>query len=110
MWFEGGEGIIGNLRPRRGNPRDQRGFAGVRESHQAHVGQQPEFQPQVPLLAGLALFGLAWRLMPGLGEMLVATPSAAAPGHGPLLSRPRQVSQPLAALFVDYRGPDRNRQ
>ena len=42
--------------------------------------------------------------------MLVAAPAAPAPGHGHLLSRPRQVGQPLAALFVDYRGPDGNRQ
>ena len=80
--FERGERVVGNLGMRRRDARDQRGLPGVREAHQADVGQQLEFQPQMALFARLAFFGLARRLVPGLGEMLVAAPAPPAVRHG----------------------------
>jgi hypothetical protein len=42
--FEGGEGVVGDLGPRGGDARDERGFAGVGVADQADVGQQLQFQ------------------------------------------------------------------
>ena len=43
------ERIVRDLRPRRRDPRNQCGFAGVREAHQTDVRQKLQFQPQIAL-------------------------------------------------------------
>ena len=88
--LERGERIVGDLGPRRGDARDQGGFAGVGKSDQPHVGQQLQFQPQALLLARLAGFVLGGRLVRGGGEARVALAAAcrrAPPGS----ARPRSV-------------------
>ena len=47
------ERVVGDLRTRRGDPRDQRGLAGVGESDQADVGNQLQLQPKLLLFARL---------------------------------------------------------
>ncbi len=108
--LERGKRIIGDFRTRRGNARNQRGFARVRKTHQTHVGQQLQFEAQVALLAGLALFGFARRLMPGLGEMLVAAPAAPALREQNALAGLGQIGKPLAGSSIGDHGADRHQQ
>src|SRR5579872_1666387 len=44
------EWIVCNFRMRSRDARNQRGFPGVREAHQPHIGQQFQFKMQVALL------------------------------------------------------------
>ena len=62
--FEGGEGVIGNLGPRRRNARDQSGLAHVRISHQSHIRQQLQLQAKDSLLSGMAVLVFAHRSSP----------------------------------------------
>src|SRR5688572_23504175 len=55
--LEGGERVVGNLRLRRRDTRDQRAFAGVRETDQRNIGHEPQLEIEVELLAHLALLG-----------------------------------------------------
>ena len=54
--FERGEGIIGDLGSSGGDDRDERAFAGVREADQANVGKQFQFEAEMLLFAGAAVF------------------------------------------------------
>jgi hypothetical protein len=74
--FEGGEWVIGNFGARGGDYGNQRGFASVGKTDEADVGEQFEFEAQVALFAGMAVFVFSRRLMPRLREMLVATAAA----------------------------------
>src|SRR3954452_23684647 len=56
---QGGERVIGDLWPRRGDAGDQRRLADVREAEQADVREQLELEPDGALLAGRPRFGLA---------------------------------------------------
>ncbi len=49
-----GERVVGDLRPRRGDPRDQRRLAGVRIADKADVGEQLQLEAQILDLAFLA--------------------------------------------------------
>ena len=99
-----GERVIGDLRPRRRDARNQRGFAGVRKPHQPYVGQQLQLQPQALLLAGVARLVLGGRLVGGGGEARVALASAAAARHHEPLAGLGEIVQALAGGFVvDHR-------
>ena len=102
--------IIGNFRTRRGNARDQRGFARVRKSDQAHIRQQLQFQVQIALLTRLAFFGFARRLMPGLGEMLIAAPAASALRDQDALAGLGQVGDLFAGILIGDNRADRDGQ
>ena len=78
MRFERGEGIRRDFRTRRGNARNQRGFSGVRKADEAHVREQFQFETQMALLAGPAVFMFARRLMPRPDEFRIAVAAAAA--------------------------------
>ena len=52
--FERRERIVRDLGPRRREARNERGFAGVRESDQSHIGEQLQLEPQPALVARLA--------------------------------------------------------
>ena len=77
---------------RRRNSRNQCGLARVREADQANVRQQLQFKLQVALLSGLSFFRFARRLMPGLGEMLIAAPAFAALREHDSLARLGEVA------------------
>ena len=108
--LERGEGIIRNLRARRGNARDQRGLAHVRISHQAHVGQQLQFQPVSMFLAGTARLMLARRLMHRCGKARVAASAAPAAGNHEALIGLRELEDFVAGLVVVDDRSDRNFQ
>ena len=85
---QGGEWIVGNLRPRVRNRGDQRRLARVGLPQQTDVRQYLEFKAQEPVLAGLSR-----RLLPRCPirarlEVEIAEAASAAPGkQGPLAAR-----------------------
>ena len=72
------ERIVGDLRARGGDARDERRLAGVRKADETHVGEelQPEVQPFD--LARLARLVAARRAVGGAGEGRVAAAAASA--------------------------------
>src|SRR5262245_25840005 len=72
------ERIVSDLRPRRRDARDKRRLAGVRKSHQADVGEQLEFEPQILDLALFARLHLPRRAVGCRRKARVAQPAAAA--------------------------------
>ena len=99
---QGGERVVGDLRPGRGQHRDQRGLAGRREADQADVGHALELQHHVELVAGLAELGEAGRLAPGVGQRRVAPPAATAAGHLEGGAGADQVGQHLAVRGLHH--------
>ena len=75
--LERGERIVGDFRARCRNYGNQRGFAGIRETDEADIGEQFQFKSQVAFFPGKTIFMFTGCLMPGLGEILIA--AAAAP-------------------------------
>src|SRR5271168_2399719 len=104
--FERGERIVGNLGASGGDAGNERGLAGVGQADEAHVCEQAQLEPQVALLAGLAIFRLARSLMPGLGEMLVAAAATAAFRGHEALALAGEVKEQLAGIFVVDEGAD----
>ena len=79
-----GERVVGDLRPGRGQRRDQRRLAGRREADQPDVGHRAQLQHQVAGLARLAEQREPGRLAGRGGQRGVAQPAAAAGGgHEP---------------------------
>src|ERR1700675_1574030 len=76
--LESGERIICDFRTRCGNYGNQCGFAGVRETDEADIGEQFQFEAQMALFAGETVFVFTRSLMPGLGKILVAAAAASA--------------------------------
>ncbi len=85
------EGVVGDLRRRAGEARDQRGLARVRQPHEADIGQQLQLQLEPPFLAGQPTLGEPRRLPGRGGEALVALATAASSGR----RRPLAVGQQL---------------
>ena len=67
--LERGERVVGDLGRRRGQRGEQRGLAGVGQADQPDVGDQPQLEAQLALLAGLALLGVAGGLVGGGREV-----------------------------------------
>ena len=65
VWFEGGEGVVGDLGPGGGEARDEGGLADVGVADQAGVGEQAEFEAVGALFSGTAELVLARGLMGG---------------------------------------------
>ena len=84
---ERGEVVVGDLRPRLGNDREQRRFADIREADQPHVREQLELQNDVVALAGQARLGKARYLTGGRGEVAVAPAALAAAAEDVRLGR-----------------------
>ena len=92
------ERVVGDLRPRRGDARDQRRLAGVREADEADVGEQLQLEAQVLDLAGFARLDLARRAIGGRGEPRVAHAAASALGDEHALAFLGEIGeQPVAA-------------
>ena len=112
MWLQGGERVIGHLGPGPGEAGQKGALAGVGKTHQPHVGQDLQLQLQLPLLARLAVGGLAGGLVPGRLEVGIAEAPGAAPGRHERLPRLNQVYQHLVGPGVLHhragRYPDNN--
>src|SRR5262249_6151996 len=76
IWFESGEGIVRDFRPRGGNDGNQRRFSSVGKTDEANVREEFQLEAQMALFAGLTFFVLARSLVPRLGEMLIAASAA----------------------------------
>src|SRR6266478_2929015 len=74
--FQRGKGIVRNFRARRGDHGNQSGLAGIGKSDQADIGQKFQLQTDMALFAWKTIFMFARSLMPGLGKVLIAPPTA----------------------------------
>ena len=94
------EGIVGDLRPRRRDPGDQRRFTSVRETRQPHVGEKFQLQPQTVFLAWESGFMLRRRLMRRSGEASVSLPATPAASHHKTVAGLSEIVKHLAGLGV----------
>ena len=112
VWHERGERIVGDLRARGGDPRDQRGLAGVGESNQTHIRDQLQLQAKQLLFAVFARLGPSRRAVGGRHEAGVAATAATAFGDQHALAFLGEIAEQAQAcacriLFEDERA-DRN--
>src|SRR4029079_14136868 len=75
--LQGGERVVGDLRPGRGERGDQRGLAGAGEADGADIGDALELEDEVPALPRLAEQRVPGRLATFRGERVVAETAAA---------------------------------
>ena len=108
--FQGREGVIGDLRPRRRNPRYQSRFAGVREADQTHIGQELQLEPQPEIVAWPSGFVLRWSLVSRRRESRISSTAATALGHHESFTRSCEIVQQFASLGVVDDRPHRHRQ
>ena len=100
--MQGGEGIVGDLRPRGGDRGEQRRLAGVGQADEADVGDQFQAQDDRALDAGLAGVGAARRAVGRGGEMGVAEAAVAALGDDDALARRLEVGEQRLVVLVEH--------
>ncbi len=106
--FQRRERIVGDLGQGRGQSREQRRLARVRQTDQSDVGDEPKLEADPALLARFAHLGVARGLVRGSREVDVAEPAPAASGdHQGLLGR-HEVAQELARVAVEDARPRRH--
>ena len=105
---QGGERVVGDLRPGRRHRRDQRGLAGIGEADQPDVGYRLQLEDEVVALPRLALEREPGRLAPRRGQRRVAQAAAAAGGGHEPGADADQVGQHFAVGRLDL-GPVRHR-
>ena len=102
--LEGRERIVGDLRVRGGQRREECRLAGIRKAHEADVGDEPELQADPSLLAGLTLLGVLRGLVRRRREVLVAEAATPAPGdHRRLADGDEIGDQGTGRIVVDGR-------
>src|SRR5260370_8137121 len=69
--FQRRERIICDFGTRSRNDGNQRGFACVRETDQADVGEKLEFEAEMPLFTGESIFVFSSGLLPGPAKIFV---------------------------------------
>ena len=74
------ERVVGDLRPRRRDARDQRGLAGVGETDEPDVGEQLQLETEILFFARLARLHFSRRAVRGRREPRVAHAAASAAG------------------------------
>jgi len=95
---QGGEGVVGDLRAGGGNFGDKRGFSRIRETDDAHIGQELEFQAEPTFLPGPAGLGMAGRLAGGRGEAGVPASSPSPPGGAESFPGAGEILQEIPGL------------
>src|SRR5580704_1836049 len=108
MRLQRGERVSRDFRARGGDARNQRGFSRVGKADQANVRQKLEFEAQVALFAGAAIFVFARCLVPGSGKgrMAIAATAAAATRSQKALAGSGEVENLLARCIVKDDGSD----
>src|SRR5271169_4973888 len=104
---ERGERIIGDFGACGGNYRNKCGFACVRVTHQANIGEQFEFEAKVALFTRRTVLMFARSLMPGLGKILI---TAAALRDQHTLSGHGEIGDGFTGLLVVSERADGNEQ
>jgi hypothetical protein len=99
---ERGEGVVGDLRTRGRDARDERGLAGVGEADQADVGDQLQAQVEQLLLAGDAGLGAPWCAVGGRDEPCVAASAPAALGDQHALPLLDQIGELVSVPFAVF--------
>ena len=97
------EGVVGDLRRGARQAREQRGLAGVRQAHEADVGEQLQLQLEPALLAG------AGRARRSAAPGASAWRSACCPCRPRRRARPSRAGRPRAAPSGARRDPRRPR-
>ncbi len=105
-----GEWVVGNLRARVGDRRDQRRLAGVGHAQQTDIGQHAQLELDLEALTRPTRRGLARRAVGAGLEVQVAKAAIAALGQHHLLARHQQLGQLLAGFGVADDGADRHAQ
>jgi hypothetical protein len=95
------KGVVRHLGLGRRNPVDHRGLSGVRQAHQADVGQQFQFQPDGHFDGRSRRGREVRRLAPWKGEVLVALAGVAPLADDVLLAGRHEVAQYHAVLVED---------
>ncbi len=105
--FDRREGIVGDLRARRGDHREQRRFSRVRYTDDADVGEELEFEANLALFAGLTANRVIGCLPRRRRKMLVAEAALPAARDEHALAGLREIGEERLALrlgaFVDER-------
>ena len=107
---QGREGVGRDLGIGRRQGREEGRLAGVGQADEPDVGDEPELEPQLAILARLALLGVARRAMGGRREVDVAQPAAPAAGDHHPLAGGDEVRDQVAAALVEDAGPRRHGQ
>ncbi len=102
------ERVVGHLRARGGQARQERRLAGVRQAEEAHVGDEPQVESQPPLLARLAGLAVARGAVAVREEGAVAAAAAAAASHHETVPVVQHLADQLAGRLVARGGPGRN--
>ena len=106
--LEGGERVVGDLRLRPGDHRDERALACGGEPDEGHVGQELELEAKPLVFTRLTLLGER-RCPPSIRqEPGVALPPLAAGCAEPAVAVARQVDEDLTGLVVEDHGADRD--
>ncbi len=90
---QSGERVVGDLRTRRRDTRDESGLAGVGEADQPDIGEKSQLEPQPPALTGAALLGERRRTPCRRCEASVPLAATAALGGYELVALGRKVRQ-----------------
>ena len=102
LGMQGGEGIVGDLRPRRRGRRQQGRFAGIGQTHQPGIGDQLQPQPQPAFLARTAGIGAARRAVGRGLELRIAAAADAALRQQDALARPGEVGDHGFLVLVQH--------
>ena len=103
------EGIVGDLRLRRGDARKQRGLPGIRQADDADIGDELQPEPNPLLFAFLAGIGAARRAVGGGLEMRVAEAAVPAFGQKLALAELGEVGDQRLVIVLEYLRADRAR-
>ena len=105
-----GEGIVGDLRPRRGDRSEEGRFAGVRQPDQPCIGDQLQPEPDDALLARQAGIEAARGAVGRRLEVGVAEAAIAALGEQHTLPKRVEVGDQRLVVFLEDLGADRHLQ
>ena len=107
-WFERSKWIVSNLRTSTGYGAEQRALAGIRESHQAHVGEELQLHDDGHLLHRFAWLGIARSLIGRGTELEVAQSATTALEQQYFLPIIGYIAYILARLGIIYHGATRH--
>lgn len=107
---KGGEWVVGDFGAGGGDLRYEGGFAGVGEADEAHLGEELQLEPDMPLFSCSSFLGKARSLATRGGEVHVSLPAVSTPGHHIAVPVAGEVMEDLATSRVSHLGPYREEQ